>query len=130
MTQINMECEHAEFQAMAMSKGLDVSTTLDVWKQSRYLHSHIQAMWEGWLESTMRYRTLDATPWEIRLYDRPDGVKDHYCIGRYNAAGYHEWWNKNKFCDAGQLYIGKEAANAELKKFIPTSALAYLFEDA
>lgn len=58
--------------------------------------------------------------WAIRLYDRADGCKGHYCIGRKTNRGFHEWWNENagEFCGAGTVYIG-DAATEKLKSFSP-----------
>ncbi len=46
----------------------------------------------------------------IVLANRADGVKGHYCIGRTVNGKYYEYYNKGKWCSAGQLFIGLESA--------------------
>lgn len=50
-------------------------------------------------------------PYEIRLYDRADGLKGHYCIGRIYDGIYHEFWSDEarKFCSAGSVFTLEEA---------------------
>lgn len=62
-------------------------------------------------------------PWVVKLYDGGDGVKGHYCIGRWNPAGYHEFWFKDKFCSAGEVFVGKAVAEAKLQLIAPASPL-------
>lgn len=51
------------------------------------------------------------------LTDRGDGVKGHYCIGRLIKPGepYWEYWNKGQWSSAGEVFIGNEAAQAQLE---------------
>jgi hypothetical protein len=55
-----------------------------------------------------------------KLRDRGDGVKGHYCIGRQVNDGdgflYWEFYNKGKWCSAGEVFIGRETAEAKLKE--------------
>lgn len=59
---------------------------------------------------------------KLRLFDRADGCKDHYCVGRHKYYStnipYAEFWNEKqqRFCSAGTVYIGKDAATETLKK--------------
>lgn len=50
----------------------------------------------------------------LRLYDRADGVKDHFCVGRKRADGVHEFWNHGRFLSAGQVFVGRELAESKL----------------
>lgn len=62
---------------------------------------------------------------ELRLYDRADGVKDHFCVGRkVTGCGfdYNEFWNKDKFSSAGEVFIGRDAAEAKLREIAATQA--------
>ena len=52
------------------------------------------------------------------LRDRADGVKGHYCIGRLinPEEPYWEYWNKGQWASAGEVFNGKEAAEAQLRE--------------
>lgn len=45
----------------------------------------------------------------IQIVDRGDGVLGHACIGRINDINstqqFMEYWNKDKFCSAGEVFI-------------------------
>lgn len=42
---------------------------------------------------------------EPYLHDGGDGVKGHYCIGRKHPDGYFEFWNKGRWCSAGEVFV-------------------------
>lgn len=65
-------------------------------------------------------------PWELRLYDRADGVKGHYCVGRYNPAGYHEFWNEDQFCSAGEVFTDRAMALLKARELSPAPTSAQL----
>lgn len=50
------------------------------------------------------------------LHNRGDGVDGHYCIGRLidPAKPYWEFWNQDKWSSAGEVFVGKEAAQQAL----------------
>lgn len=50
------------------------------------------------------------------LLDRGDGVRDHFCIGRLIRPGeiYWEFWNKGRWVSAGEVFVGREAAQKQL----------------
>lgn len=50
------------------------------------------------------------------LIDRGDGVAGHFCIGRLCKPGqpYWEFWNKGQWVSAGEVFIGREAAQKQL----------------
>ncbi len=53
----------------------------------------------------------------MRLFDRADGVKGHFCISRYNSDGnFIEFYNRGMWCSAGELFIGKDIAEKKLKE--------------
>lgn len=54
--------------------------------------------------------------WPV-IVDRGDGVKGHYCIGRLVKPGepYWEYWNKGEWGSAGEVFIGREVAEAQLE---------------
>jgi hypothetical protein len=55
----------------------------------------------------------------LRLYDRADGVKGHFCIGRKvtgRGFDYNEFWNDGKFTSAGEVFIGEETAESKLRE--------------
>ena len=56
-------------------------------------------------------RTIDLD--EIRLFDRADGVKGHYCIGFKDTSGTCHFWGghsgKYGWCSAGMLFVGEQA---------------------
>jgi hypothetical protein len=58
----------------------------------------------------------------VRLYNRGDGVRGHYCIGREVLArdglNYHEFWHTNRFCSAGEVFVGEERAKAKLVEVV------------
>lgn len=58
----------------------------------------------------------------VRLYDRADGVRGHYCVGREvippSGLRYHEYWRSGRFCSAGQVYVGKKQAEAKLVEVV------------
>jgi hypothetical protein len=64
----------------------------------------------------------DTVKGAVRLYDRADGVRGHFCIGRevIPASGlrYHEFWNAGRFCSAGQVYVGETAAKKKLIEIV------------
>jgi len=39
------------------------------------------------------------------LHNGGDGVDGHYCIGRKHQGGYLEFWNKGKWCSAGEVFL-------------------------
>lgn len=54
-----------------------------------------------------------------KLFDRADGVKGHYCIGRPRGNGFTEFWSPHfGWCCAGTVYVGKELATKKLKAVI------------
>lgn len=52
----------------------------------------------------------------MKLCDRSDGVRGHFCIGRHMEKYRHyptptwEYWNKGEWCSAGELFLTREAA--------------------
>ena len=50
------------------------------------------------------------------LLDRGDGVKGHFCIGRLikPAEIYWEFWNGGQWRGAGEVFVGREAAQRQL----------------
>lgn len=65
---------------------------------------------------------------EPRLVNRADGVKGHYCIARtvHSYWGdYAEFWNKGKWCGAGEVFIGEEAAKAKLAELTQAAEPAH-----
>lgn len=56
-------------------------------------------------------RTIDSDG--VRLFDRADGVKGHYCIGFKDTSGTcHSWGGHNGkygWCSAGMVFIGEQA---------------------
>ena len=44
----------------------------------------------------------------VGIIDKGDGVAGHVCIGRINNVNstdqFMEYWNKNKFCSAGEVF--------------------------
>lgn len=62
---------------------------------------------------------LELSPLEnlprMRLCDRADGVKDHFCIGRpVGDSIYFEYYNDGKWCSAGEVFIGRDRAEKML----------------
>jgi hypothetical protein len=52
-----------------------------------------------------------------RLINRGDGVNGHYCIGRSRDGVFYEFWSDREgWCSAGMVYIGREVAEAKLKE--------------
>jgi hypothetical protein len=47
----------------------------------------------------------------IKLYDRADGVRGHFCVGR-ERNGYHEFWTGTKFSGFGHLYTNEKEAQS------------------
>lgn len=60
------------------------------------------------------------------LVDRGDGVKGHYCIGRLVKPGepYWEYWSKGEWSSAGEVFIGREAAEAQLESIRKSTGYA------
>lgn len=57
------------------------------------------------------------TKGEMKLFDRGDGVRGHYCIGRLIGNGpYHEFYNKSGWAGSGQLFTSKHAAMLVMKR--------------
>jgi hypothetical protein len=54
----------------------------------------------------------------MKLCNRADGVNGHFCIDRPIRPDepYYEFYNKGKWCSAGEVFIGTEAAEAKLKE--------------
>jgi len=54
----------------------------------------------------------------MKLFDQADGVKGHFCIGRYKKieGGFWEFYNNGEWLSAGEVFIGRENANKTLKK--------------
>lgn len=59
----------------------------------------------------------------MRIIDRGDGVRGHFCIGRKVEGGrygipFSEFWNDNikGWCSAGSVYIGKESAEKKIQE--------------
>jgi hypothetical protein len=52
----------------------------------------------------------------MKLLDRADGVKGHYCIGRKMEPKsiYWEFYNKGKWCSAGDVFVGKDMAKKKM----------------
>lgn len=55
-------------------------------------------------------------PGALRLYDRADGVRGRYCVGRWTGQ-YNEYWNEpaGRFAAFGTVYVGEDAARAKLE---------------
>lgn len=64
----------------------------------------------------------------LRLYNRADGVRGHYCIGREVVAPdglrHHEFWHTNRFSSAGEVIVGETAAKAKLVEIVQHLASA------
>jgi hypothetical protein len=57
----------------------------------------------------------------VRLYNRADGVRGHYCIGREvfgEFGSHHEFWHTNRFCSAGEVVVGEAAAKEKLVEIV------------
>ena len=58
----------------------------------------------------------------VKLLDRGDGVRGHFCIGKPMEKGsiYWHFWNDNHngggWCSAGSVYIGRDAAKTKLRE--------------
>ena len=62
---------------------------------------------------------------EMRLFDRADGVKGHYCIGRQMTKYVAETWefyNKGAWCSAGQIFTSLASAEFVMEKLIKKAA--------
>lgn len=63
--------------------------------------------------------TNDQKPGELRLYDRADGVRGRFCVGRLQPNGWtHEYWNDHidGFTAFGTLIVGEAAAKKKMSK--------------
>lgn len=52
----------------------------------------------------------------LRLFDRADGVRGHFCIGRRRSDGCCEYWNRDGFYSAGEVFTGEKSAKAKLRR--------------
>lgn len=71
----------------------------------------------------MSTSTTPISGLKLRLRDRADMCKGHYCIGRVfertrSGLEYWEFWSDHSqtFTSAGTVYIGREAAMAKLRE--------------
>lgn len=59
-------------------------------------------------------------PGEPEIIDRADGVRGHFAIGRkLNARAkisIWEFWSKNRWCSAGEVFYSRTAAERVLQK--------------
>ena len=62
------------------------------------------------------------------LLDRSDGVRDHFCVGRLIKPGeiYWEFWNKGRWVSAGEVFVGREVAQAQLDKIRVYDAATFM----
>lgn len=52
----------------------------------------------------------------MKLIDRADGIRGHFCIGRLTGNGlFWEFWNKGIWKAVGQVFVGKTVAERKLK---------------
>lgn len=53
---------------------------------------------------------------KLRLCDRADGVRGHYCIGRpvRNCPAFTEYWNPSGWAGSGYLFTDEKLAQAVL----------------
>lgn len=55
----------------------------------------------------------------MKLFDRADGVKGHYCIGRQiGNTNFVEFWNKGGWAGHGQLFTSKKAAEFKMARLL------------
>lgn len=69
----------------------------------------------------------------LKLIDRVDGCKGHFCISRPldNDLRYIEYYNKGKWCAFGEVFDGEERAMEVLKSIqIKQAIIVWPFEDA
>ncbi len=53
------------------------------------------------------------------LFDRADGVKGHYCIGRrIGNTNFVEFWNKTGWAGHGQLFTSEAAAEFQMARLL------------
>jgi predicted Zn-ribbon and HTH transcriptional regulator len=66
----------------------------------------------------------------IKLLDRADGCKGHFCLGRQRNPPYWEFWsetyNGGSWCSAGTLFSGREAAQEKLAELAEQQSLSDL----
>jgi len=65
----------------------------------------------------------ESIPGQPEIIDRADGVRGHYAIGRkIKPDGFSCWefWNKDKWCSAGEVFVRREAAEQALKALLKT----------
>lgn len=63
-----------------------------------------------------------------KLFDRADGVRGHYCVGRQVDKGdglpFWEYWTGDRWASAGKVYFYKSSAlmvlNAAVEGVLPS----------
>lgn len=62
----------------------------------------------------------------MKLFDRADGVRGHYCIGRMvgdEGKRYWQYYNRGEWESAGEVFTDKEAAERKLVEIRAALAL-------
>lgn len=86
-------------------------------KQLDFAIENINTLEELKIHLQMILTRLQLSPLEkeskIKMYlcNYADGAEGHFCIGRsVYESNYWEYYNKGKWCSAGEVFIGKTLA--------------------
>ena len=63
---------------------------------------------------------------EIKLFDRADGVKGHFCVGFVDNKGYANYWNPTGYAGHGYLFEDQTIAQALVDVLNETENLKHI----